>query len=174
MAKLVIGKRIRRMGSQHQVIFYKIVKVMAMQNPSAFSFSDCYTWFDTARRAESEQTGWPINKCAIRNLNISITARGNELILLSMIEACSSYIFMITCLERPFVKYQYWLHQIRFPFSRVAQKSRIRKQFEYLLYFLPKLDNFFYLIEKRIKFLLSTPKFINTTRRYRIRLQYKM
>ncbi len=40
-----------------------------------------------------------------KKLNISTTARANELILLSIIEACSSFIYIKTCLERPSVKY---------------------------------------------------------------------
>jgi len=40
-----------------------------------------------------------------KKLNISTTARANELIFLSMIEACPSFKSIKTYLERPFVKY---------------------------------------------------------------------
>ena len=40
-----------------------------------------------------------------KKLNISITVRANELIILSAIEACSNFISKKVCLKRSFVKY---------------------------------------------------------------------
>jgi hypothetical protein len=65
-------------------------------------------------------------------LNISIKAWANELIFSSMIEAYTSFIFIRTCLDRPFVKWPYWLQEKNFGFSyinKVALILRIRWPF---------------------------------------------
>jgi hypothetical protein len=53
----------------------------------------------------------------------SIMNQANELILLSMIEAYSSFISIMTSLRRPFVKYHYWLQQENFTFSQIEKKT---------------------------------------------------
>ncbi len=40
-----------------------------------------------------------------KKLSISIMTRVKKLVFISMIEACSSFISLKTCLETPFVKY---------------------------------------------------------------------
>ena len=68
-------------------------------------------------------TGCPKSHHTIKNLNISLTVRANELIFLSMIEACSKFIFIKTCLERPFVKCHYWSHQKEIYFFTDRKKT---------------------------------------------------
>jgi hypothetical protein len=48
---------------------------------------------------------WPKSHDIKKKLNISITVRANGLILLPIIEACSSFISTKTCPERSFIKY---------------------------------------------------------------------
>jgi hypothetical protein len=56
---------------------------------------------------ENIYTGWPISNPAIRNFNISARCRSNGLKFLPVIEACTKFISIKTCLGRSFVKYHY-------------------------------------------------------------------
>jgi len=57
--------------------------------------------------SSTQYIGWPKSHFILKKLNIFIMIRANELTFASMIKACSSFIFIKTYLERPFVKYYY-------------------------------------------------------------------
>jgi hypothetical protein len=68
-------------------------------------------------------TGWPKSRFTDKKLNISLTARANQLIFLSAIEACPRFISIKKYLERPFIKYRYWLQEQNFTFSQIGKNQ---------------------------------------------------
>ncbi len=86
---------------------------------------------------------WPKSHDAKEKLNISATVRTTGLIFLPMIEACSSFISMKTCLETTFVKYQYWPQQEKFIFHSLEKGTWAKKKVEYLHYGSSKRTDFF-------------------------------
>jgi hypothetical protein len=71
----------------------------------------------------SDYTGWPKSHFTQKKWNISIMAQANELIFSPVIEACTSFISIKTCLGRPFVKYHYWPQQEKFYFFTDRKKT---------------------------------------------------
>jgi len=68
-------------------------------------------------------TGCPkINSLKV-NSYISVKARANVLIFLPVIETCTKFISINTCLGRPFVKYHYWPQQKKFYFFTDRKKT---------------------------------------------------
>jgi hypothetical protein len=58
-----------------------------------------------------------------KKMNISIIARSNKLIFLSLIEGCPSFIFTRKRLERTCVKYHYWTQPKIIAFSQIEKKD---------------------------------------------------
>jgi hypothetical protein len=95
-------------------------------------------------------TGCPESHLTKRKLNISTMVRANELTFLAMIEACSKYITILTCLERAFVKYYCWPQLKKITFSRLVQKSLKKKKIVYLRHFSPKSNNSFFIWKRNV------------------------
>jgi hypothetical protein len=96
---------------QYMGLFKMKVDVFCLMNFGELNFSlIIYTW-------------WAKSQVTEKKLNISITARAKELVFLSMIKACSSFISIRTCLEKPFAKYHYWSQHKNFTSSHIGRKT---------------------------------------------------
>jgi hypothetical protein len=73
-----------------------------------------------------ENTEWPKSRYTEKKLNISITARPNGLIFLSIQEACSHSKSIRTRLARTFVKYHYWPKTRKFYLFTYREKTIYR------------------------------------------------
>ena len=110
----IIGLELQQFVGEQYKIFYLIFFVFVKRLLSIFLFFFSFSYQMTHATSSCYRksilnkihiTGWPKSHAPEKKLNISIAARANEPIFLSMIETCPSFISIKTCSETSFVNY---------------------------------------------------------------------
>ena len=102
-------------------LYYLKVKILPIRmNPTQYDIN-----VKRALLLDERRYVQGVPKSVRKKSNISLTARANELISLSMIEACLNFISVLTCLDRPFVKHHYWSQQIKIYFFTGRKRNSI-------------------------------------------------